>query len=109
MFERLRRLITSPETKASWTGRVIALQGGGRSRWTPRDYVALAREGYAKNAIVYRAVRLVAESIGSLSFVLYEGAAERDKREICFSDLVVCDKRRTTQAVRAAITIMVWS
>ena len=28
------------------------------------------------NAIVHRAVRLIAESIGSLSFVLYEGAAE---------------------------------
>ena len=27
---------------------------------------------------MHRAVRLVAESIGALSFVLYEGAAERD-------------------------------
>jgi phage portal protein BeeE len=27
---------------------------------------------------VYRAVRLIAESIGTLSFVLYEGAEERD-------------------------------
>jgi hypothetical protein len=35
-------------------------------------------EGYARNAIVYRAVRLIAESIGGVSFVLYEGAAERD-------------------------------
>ncbi|HEY5380414.1 MAG TPA: phage portal protein, partial [Pseudolabrys sp.] len=39
-------------------------------------YAALAREGYQCNAIVHRAVRLIAESIGSLSFVLYEGAAE---------------------------------
>lgn len=42
MFERLRRLIASPETKASRPGRVIALQGAGRPRWTPRDYAALA-------------------------------------------------------------------
>jgi len=76
MFERLRKLVAPAETKASRTGRLIALQGAGRPRWTPRDYAALAREGYARNAIVYRAVRLISESIGSLTFVLYEGAAE---------------------------------
>lgn len=75
MFDRLRNYL-APEAKASRSGRVIALQSAGRPRWTPRDYAALAREGYAKNAIVYRAVRLIAESIGALSFVLYEGAAE---------------------------------
>jgi len=68
----------SPERKASRTGRLIALEGSGRARWTPRDYAALTREGYAKNAIVYRAVRLIAESIGGVSFVLYDGAAERE-------------------------------
>ena len=39
-------------------------------RWTPRDYAALAREGYLCNAIVYRAVRLVAENAASCSFLL---------------------------------------
>jgi phage portal protein BeeE len=76
MFERLRNLLSPPEHKSSRTARLIALESGGRARWTPRDYAALAREGYTKNAIVHRAVRLIAESIGGLSFVLYEGAAE---------------------------------
>jgi HK97 family phage portal protein len=76
MLNRLRNLLLPPERKASATSRLIALEGGGRARWTPRDYAALTREGYSKNAIVYRAVRLVAESVGSLSFVLYEGAGE---------------------------------
>lgn len=58
------------------------MEGGGRARWTPRDYAALAREGYARNAIVYRAVRLIAESLGALSFVLYEGTAERDSHPL---------------------------
>jgi HK97 family phage portal protein len=78
MLDRLRSYLSLREVKASRTGRLIALEGGGRARWTPRDYAALTREGYARNAIVYRAVRLIAESIGGLSFVLYEGAAERD-------------------------------
>jgi len=76
MFDLLRKLLP-PERKASRASRIIALEGGGRARWTPRDYAALAREGYTRNAIVHRAVRLIAESIGGLSFVLYEGDAER--------------------------------
>ena len=76
MFERLKYLLRPPEQKQSRSARLIALDSGGRARWTPRDYAALAREGYQSNAIVHRAVRLIAESIGALSFVLYEGAAE---------------------------------
>jgi HK97 family phage portal protein len=76
MLKRLRNFLTPPERKSSRTARLIALDSGGRARWTPRDYAALAREGYQCNAIVHRAVRLIAESIGALSFVLYEGAAE---------------------------------
>jgi len=76
MFDRLKSLLRAPERKSSLTARLIAIESGGRARWTPRDYAALAREGYSRNAIVYRAVRLIAESVGALSFVLYEGAAE---------------------------------
>ncbi|MGA8968661.1 MAG: phage portal protein [Pseudolabrys sp.] len=78
MLNRLKSLLRASEEKASRTARLIALESGGRPRWTPRDYAALAREGYGRNAIVYRAVRLIAESVGALSFVLYEGTAERD-------------------------------
>jgi HK97 family phage portal protein len=77
MLDRLKHFFRAPETKASRTARVIAMQGGGSARWTPRDYAALAREGYTTNAIVHRAVKLVAENVGSLSLLVYEGAAER--------------------------------
>jgi phage portal protein BeeE len=76
MFTRLKSLLRPPERKSSTAARLIAIESGGRARGTPRDYAALAREGYTRNAIVHRAVRLTAESIGALSFVLYEGAAE---------------------------------
>src|SRR5882757_10297967 len=76
MLNRLRNMLRPAEQKASQTARLIAIESGGRARWTPRDYAALAREGYTKNAIVHRAVRLTAESIGALSFVLYDGANE---------------------------------
>src|SRR5262245_34811908 len=78
MWSHIRNLFAPPEAKSSRIARLIALEGGSRARWTPRDYAALAREGYARNAIVHRAVRLIAESVGSLCFVLYEGAEDRD-------------------------------
>ena len=76
MLDTLKALLRAPERKQSRTSRLIAIESGGRARWTPRDYAALTREGYMKNAIVHRAVRLIAESVGGISFLLQEGAAE---------------------------------
>lgn len=73
-----KNLFRAPEAKASRTSQVLAFESGGRARWTPRDYAALAREGYLANAIVHRAVRLIAENAASCGFLLYDGAQERD-------------------------------
>ena len=78
MFEGLKQILRPPEAKASRTSQVLAFESGGRARWTPRDYAALAREGYLANAIVHRAVRLIAENAASCGFLLYEGAQERE-------------------------------
>ena len=78
MLNRLKHIFRAPEAKASRTSQVLAFESGGRARWTPRDYAGLAREGYLTNAIVHRAVRLIAENAASCGFLLYEGASERD-------------------------------
>jgi HK97 family phage portal protein len=78
MLDRFKQLFQAPEAKASRTAQVLAFASGGRARWTPRDYAALAREGYLTNAIVHRAVRLIAENAASCAFLLYEGAREPD-------------------------------
>ncbi|MEA2836917.1 MAG: hypothetical protein QOD89_1467, partial [Bradyrhizobium sp.] len=78
MFNRLRQLLAPPETKSSRTARLVAFENGGRARWTPRDYTGLAREGYLRNAIVHRSVRLIAENAAACQFLVFEGAAERD-------------------------------
>ncbi|MQT12329.1 phage portal protein [Segnochrobactrum spirostomi] len=67
----------SVERKASRTGGLIAFSVPGRPVWTPRDYAALAREGYARNPVVYRAVRMVAEASASVPWLLYAGDEER--------------------------------
>ena len=82
MFGRLRNLLRPPESKSSRTARLIAFENGGRARWTPRDYAALAREGYVCNAIVHRTVKLVAENAASCAFLLYDGAVERDQHPL---------------------------
>ena len=54
------------ETKASRTRRLVALTSAGRPRWTPTDYRALAQEGYARNAVAYRCIRMIAEATASM-------------------------------------------
>ncbi|CAO4172524.1 phage portal protein [Methylorubrum populi] len=56
-----------PATKAS---AAVALYGEARASWTARDYGALAREGFQRNAIVHRAIGLVAEAAASLPLTL---------------------------------------
>jgi HK97 family phage portal protein len=55
---------TPSETKTS--GSMLAYSHLGQPVWTPRDYGALAREGFQRNAIAYRCVRMVAEAAASV-------------------------------------------
>ena len=82
MLNTLRNLLRAPEQKASRTAQLIAFESGGRARWTPRDYAALTREGYVKNAIVYRAVKLVAENVGGCALLAEEGGETRDRHPL---------------------------
>ncbi|MEJ0043112.1 MAG: phage portal protein [Rhizomicrobium sp.] len=85
MFDFLRRNTTPPSSASARAGAptiksapLIALQLAGRTRWSPRDYAGLARDGVMSNAIVYRCVRMIAEAAASVPFLLYDGAAELD-------------------------------
>jgi len=82
MLTTLKNLLRAPEAKASRTAQLIAFESGGRARWSPRDYAGLAREGYMQNAIVYRAVKLVAENVGSSALLVEEGAETRDRHPL---------------------------
>eukprot|EP01037_Dinobryon_pediforme_P009570 gene9570-9646_t len=64
------------EKKASLAGPLLAMHSLGRPKWTDRNYAALAREGFEKNAIVYRAVRMVAEAAASVPWLMFEGRQE---------------------------------
>ncbi len=56
----------------------IAIHAQGEARWTRRDYAALAREGFMKNPVAHRCVRLIAEAASAVPLPLYAGAKEYD-------------------------------
>ena len=61
MFDWLQNLARprAPERK------ILAWHALGEPRWAMRDPAAFAREGYARNAVAYRCVRLIAEAAAS--------------------------------------------
>ncbi len=68
----------APEIKDSRAGPLIALTGAGRARWTPRDYAHLAEEGFAKNAVAYRCVRMIAEAAAATPLAVFADGARSD-------------------------------
>ncbi|TXN19767.1 phage portal protein [Methylobacterium sp. WL9] len=58
----------APATKAAAT--TVTFYGEGRPVWSAREPAAFAREGYARNAIAHRCVRLVAEAAAALPLTL---------------------------------------
>jgi HK97 family phage portal protein len=75
--ERFARLF-GVEAKASRTAKLFAFASGGQPVWTPRDLAALAREGFARNPVVYRSVRMIAEAASSVPLFLFDGEREVD-------------------------------
>ena len=64
--------VASPETKASRAGALIAVHALRQPRWSNRTGEELTRQGYERNAIVYRCVRLIAENAASVPWLVYE-------------------------------------
>lgn len=79
VLRRSARGAKSPalETKKSRMAALLAVSHAGQPAWTPRDYAALAREGFQGNAIVYRVVRMIAEAAASIPWLYFDGRKER--------------------------------
>ena len=68
--------LNAPDIKESRAEHLLAIHSIGLARWTPRSYVELTRQGFERNAIVYRAVRMIAEAAASVPWLMYEGRSE---------------------------------
>ena len=70
----LTRRRQAAETKGSG---FFALTAEGRAHWSSRSYGSLSREGFMKNPVAHRAVRMIAEAAASVPWLAYEGEEER--------------------------------
>lgn len=78
-FPRDRTAVPEEKALHPRPGTALALIAGeGEARWTGRSYAALAREGFMKNPVAHRCVRLVSEAAASIGFLAYQGAQERE-------------------------------
>lgn len=70
----LTRFWRKPEMKAA-TG-YVAFATEGRAHWSSRSYGSLAREGFMRNPVAYRAVRMICEAAASIPWLAYENGRE---------------------------------
>jgi HK97 family phage portal protein len=75
-FPGARRPSPALAAKTSATGPLIALHRTGQPVWSPRDYAGFAREGYARNPVVYRAVRMIAEAAACVPARLFDAGTQ---------------------------------
>jgi HK97 family phage portal protein len=54
----------------------VQLESQGAARWTRRDLASLIKESYLKNPVAYRAVKLVAEAVADIPWLLMDGDQE---------------------------------
>lgn len=73
MLSKLKALLS---TKSSAAAPLVTLHSAGRPQWTPRNYAALAREGFAGNVIGYRCVRMIAEAASAVPLLMQVDGAE---------------------------------
>ncbi len=59
-------------------GGVSLVAADGEARWTGRSYAALSREGFMRNPVAHRTVRLVAEAAAAIPWLAYREAQELD-------------------------------
>jgi HK97 family phage portal protein len=64
------------ESKQSRTAAIFSM-GFPTARPQPREATELVRQGYERNPIVFRSVRMIAESVASVPWLVYEQGQER--------------------------------
>ncbi|MCF1502184.1 phage portal protein [Afifella sp. H1R] len=70
------------ELKGSAAGEAISAVTIGQPVWTDRRFDALAEEGYARNAVAYRCVRMIATAAATVPWLLYRGDQEVEEHDL---------------------------
>ena len=72
----------SPVAERKDIGGFVAFSGGGRTEWREKGYAALAREGFMRNPVAHRSIRLIAEAAASVPWQLMIGGREMTEHDL---------------------------
>jgi HK97 family phage portal protein len=72
----IARQVPEAATKSAYGPIGFAFHAPGDPAWTAPDYASLARQGYLRNPIAYRCVRMIAETCAAVPWLLHEGRSE---------------------------------
>lgn len=70
------------EQKQSQFGPMAVRMSIGQGQWPGRNQAEYAHEGYRKNSVAYRCIRMVAQGAASIPWCLYEGENEIESHPI---------------------------
>lgn len=68
------------ETKASASAPLLVQYGALQPRFTPRQYDQLAKEGYQKNVVAFRCIRLISQNAAAVPWLVTRGKGVRKER-----------------------------
>jgi HK97 family phage portal protein len=77
-----RESMLAPQATKAYGTSGFTLHALGQARWSASNYAALAREGYTKNPIVFRAVRMIAETASTVPWLLYDSREEKSEHPL---------------------------
>lgn len=75
----IQRMFSMVGRKISAAGWITSYMRIGQPIWTQRNYAAMSREGFMKNSVVYRCVKLKAAGAAKIPFIVRD---RRSKEEI---------------------------
>jgi HK97 family phage portal protein len=73
----------TPAERKSFAGHtVLSLNQLGAANWSHRGFASLVNQGFARNPVVYRCVRLIAEAANRVPLVVSEGGRRVDEHPL---------------------------
>ena len=70
---RRGKALAPAEEKSTVSHQIVSLTAPGGANWTERGFASLADQGFMRNPVVYRCVRLLAESAARVPLAVREG------------------------------------
>ncbi len=80
-IDRVRAFLAPTEAKASAVAPLFARYGVGQPKYMPDNLTAYSKEGYGKNAVVFRCISILAKNLATIPWQLMDGDGT-DAKEI---------------------------